>query len=76
MLGFARNVRTYDVSSLFSLLIRCPYGIDTNQACPFHRFRKLDELQKFELADNMRESYLQKLLSKHYDCYYGRKHAV
>lgn len=73
MLGLAYDRKVLGVSSLFSLLIRCPYGIEANKACPFYKFRQLDELKKFYLAENFSERQQQRLLSKHYKCYYNRE---
>ena len=70
MRGLAWNDRVHSISSLFSLLIHCPYGIDMNTACPFNKFRQLDELQKTYLAENISDKQRQKLISEHYDCCY------
>ena len=69
MLGFLKDERLHNFSSLFSLLLRCPFGIETNTGCPFHKFRKLNDLQKYYLAENISEGQEHRLLSKHYDCY-------
>jgi hypothetical protein len=72
MLGLLKDERIHTISSFFSLLVRCPFGIETNRRCPFHKFRGLDELKKYYLAENIREEQRHKLLSKHLDCYEDR----
>ena len=76
MLGLLDDKRMHNISSLFSLLIRCPFGIETNTGCPFRKFRGLDEIDKYYLAENICERQRDKLLSKHYDCYEDRLNVI
>ncbi|MCK4839792.1 MAG: hypothetical protein KAS94_13395 [Desulfobulbaceae bacterium] len=68
MHNLAKDERIYNISTLFALLIRCPLGIQEDSVCPFRKFRNLDELKKYYLAENFSVRQRDKLLSKHRAC--------
>lgn len=76
MLDLSKDERIYNVSSLFSLFIYCPFGRDTGKSCPFYKFRKLNELHKYYLAENIGARHRDQLLSRHYACYETRLDAL
>lgn len=70
MLDLPENNVMHEISTLFSLFIRCPFGSGANPRCPFHKFRRLKDLEeKYCLAENFSRRQRHKLLSEHRNCY-------
>lgn len=73
MIGLLENNGMHEISALFSLFIRCPFGSAAKSSCPFHKFRRLKNLEeKYYLAENFSRRQRHRLLSKHRDCYQGK----
>ena len=65
-----KNDRTItEISTVFALLLKCPYQVDIGAACPFTRYRKTLTLEeKFALAEELSDEERLFLLDQHRKC--------
>lgn len=68
---------TTEISTVFSLLIRCPLPLEKEQGCPFAGYRQGSSLEKkFGLAEEFTNEKRRELVDQHRSCLEARLSAA
>ena len=64
-----KDVNIVDISTIFALLVRCPFDLDKGPGCPFAKYRAEISLEnKFRLAEDFSDEKRRDLLEIHSKC--------